>query len=184
MALLVFAAGLLGASALAWTGRWRTWTRRVLTGPLPGLGAPMGLAATFFVVSVPLLVLYLWAPSWWGPRWLKDERRDGIQPDLADPATALSYAGLTRAPGGASSSAVVAEQFGDREPLERWNATWIEHEEGSGGGSPRRSRDHELAAAHEHDGPASGTDRPSQIARAVEAAYRPKDEAMPCSVSS
>jgi hypothetical protein len=147
--LLIVAAGMLGAFALAWTGRWRTWSRRVLTGPLPmpitllpglglafvasglyELGAPLGVAAPFFVAFLLCFVLYLWAPDWWGPRWMKEERRDGIQPDLSDPATALSYAGLTRTPGEASSSAAVAERFGDREPLERWNATWIELEEG------------------------------------------------------
>jgi hypothetical protein len=147
--LLIVAAGILAASALAWTGRWRSWSRRVLTGPLPmpitllpglglalvasglyELGAPMAVAAPFFVAFLLSFVVYLWAPDWWGPRWLKEEREEGIQPDVGDPLTALSYSALTRTPDAARSTSAVAERFGAAQPLERWNATWIEHEEG------------------------------------------------------
>ena len=146
---LLLAAGvaLLGASALAWTGRWRTWSRRVFTGPLPlpisllpglglalvgtglyELGAPMGVAAPFFVAFLALFVVYVWAPGWWGPAWYREERSKGVRPDLTDPATALSYAALTR-PSERSSEAV-EQRFRGREPLERWNATWVEDENG------------------------------------------------------
>ena len=33
--LLISGAAILAVSALAWTGRWRSWHRQVLTGPLP-----------------------------------------------------------------------------------------------------------------------------------------------------
>jgi hypothetical protein len=145
---LAVGAGLLGAAALAWTGRWRSWSRQVLTGPLPvpitllpglglaftaagiyELGAPLGVTMPFAVVFVALLVMYMWAPPWWGPRWFREQRRDGFQPDLLDPATALSYALLAPTPEG-SSRAAIAERFGQQEPLERWNAAWVVHEEG------------------------------------------------------
>jgi hypothetical protein len=145
--LIAAGAALLGASALAWTGRWRAWSRRVFTGPLPlpisllpglglalvgtglyELGAPMGAAAPFFVAFLALFVLYVWAPSWWGPAWYREERARGVEPDLTDPATALSYAALTSP--AERSTAAVAERFARSEPLERWNATWVEDENG------------------------------------------------------
>ena len=145
--LLVAAAVLLGASALAWTGRWRAWSRRIFTGPLPlpisllpglglaligaglyELGAPMGVAAPFFVAFLALFALYVWAPPWWGPAWYREERERGVEPDLSDPATALSYAALTRP--AERSTAAVAQRFAGHAPLERWNATWVEHENG------------------------------------------------------
>ena len=144
---LLAAAILLAVAALAWTGRWRSWSRQVFTGPLPlpitlvpGLGLAL-VAAGLYELGVPvgpltplvlgflaLFVLYLWAPDWWGPEWLREQRRQGIAPDLADPLTALSYAAVTPAPAG--SAAVVAERFAGREPIRRWNATLIEHEDG------------------------------------------------------
>ena len=146
---LLGGAVVLGISALAWTGRWRSWHRQVLTGPLPApitllpgvglaligaglyeLGAPLVVSAPFLLALVALLVLYWWAPSWWGPRWLKEERRDGIQPDLNDPLTALSVGALAPPGPAASSSATVAEHLQDRTPLEGWRATWVQHEEG------------------------------------------------------
>jgi hypothetical protein len=145
--LLAVAAALLAASALAWTGRWRTWSRRVLTGPLPmpisllpglglaagaaglyELGAPLAVAAPFFVAFLALFVLYVWAPPWWGPAWYRKEREKGVSPDLSDPATALSYAALTKP--AERSSAAVEQRFAGGEPLERWSATWVEDEDG------------------------------------------------------
>jgi hypothetical protein len=146
---LLAAAVMLVASALAWTGRWRAWSRRVFTGPLPlpitllpGLGLaligaglyefgiPAGPLTPLLLGFLALFVLYLWAPSWWGPAWFREEQRRGIEPDLSDPATALSYGALTSKPAGADSRAAVAERFGGREPIRRWRATWIEHENG------------------------------------------------------
>lgn len=146
---LLAAALLLGAAALAWSGRWRGWSRRVFTGPLPlpitlvpglgialvgagpyELGVPLAATAPFFVAFLALNALYLWAPAWWGPRWFRDERRDGIRPDLGDTATALSFAALTGTPAEGRSAAAVAQRFGGRDPLERWHATWVEHEDG------------------------------------------------------
>ena len=147
--LLIAAAGALGASALAWTGRWRSWHRQVLTGPLPApitllpglglalagaglyeLGAPPAVGVPCLLGLLALLILYWWAPSWWGPRWLKEERRDGIQPDLDDPLTALSVAALAPPRPDARSSAALADHLRDRTPLEGWRATWVQHEEG------------------------------------------------------
>jgi hypothetical protein len=84
--LLIVAAGFLGASALAWTGRWHKWSRRVLTGPLPmpitllpglglacvatglyKLGAPMAVAAPFFVAFLASYVVYLCGDPGEGP---------------------------------------------------------------------------------------------------------------------
>jgi hypothetical protein len=147
--LLIGGAAILAVSALAWTGRWRSWHRQVLTGPLPapitlypavgfalfgtglaGLGLPDALAAPFLLALVVLLVLYWWAPSWWGPRWMKEERRDGIEPDMQDPLTALSVGALAPPGPKASSSAAVSVALDGSTPLYDWRATWIQHEGG------------------------------------------------------
>jgi hypothetical protein len=49
--LLIGGAAILAVSALAWTGRWRSWHRQVLTGPLP---APITLyPGVGFALSAP-----------------------------------------------------------------------------------------------------------------------------------
>lgn len=134
----------LAAAALAWSGRWRVWSRRVTTGPLPlpitilpglgfgALGAGLHEAGVrsdatslLFLPMVAGLVLYFWAPDWWGPKWLREERARGPQPDLSDPATALSFVALTSGPPAVTS---VGDGGVGRvgEPLARWNATWLD----------------------------------------------------------
>jgi len=146
--------GLAGvvAAGLAWTGRWRAWSRRVLTGPLvfpitllPGLGLALiglglgqagvvrstspvpGVGALCAVVG---MILYFWSPGWFGPRWLRRERADGIEPDLSEPLTALSYAALAPVAGRPSSAEQALARSGGGEVLERWTATWVVHEDG------------------------------------------------------
>jgi hypothetical protein len=145
--LLIAGVVMLGIAALAWSGRWRSWSRRFLIGPtmlvtlIPGLGIGLvggGLAdatgsdgpgVVALLGLVAGAVLFFWSPEWFGPRWLRDERRAGIQPDLSDPLTALSFAALTSTPAAARSTSHVAEHF-DGPPEERWNATWVQHEDG------------------------------------------------------
>ena len=147
--LLLAAAAVFVASALAWTGRWRSWSRRVFTGPLPlpitllpgigfalvgaglyELGVPAGPLTPLFIIFLALFVIYFWAPAWWGPAWFREEQRAGVGPDLSDPATALSYAGADLEARGRRQPRRRGRRFGDREPIRRWKATWIEHEDG------------------------------------------------------
>jgi hypothetical protein len=145
--MLIAGVALLALAALAWSGRWRSWARRFLIGPtmmvtlVPGiaigliaggLSRAMGSGAAGGVGLLGLVaggVLFFWSPQWFGPRWLREERRSGIRPDLSDPLTALSFAALTSTPAAAQSPAHVAEHF-DGTPEERWNATWVQHEDG------------------------------------------------------
>jgi hypothetical protein len=155
--LLIAGVAVLGIAGLAWSGRWRSWSRRFLLGPtmmvtlIPGLALGLigtGLSdatgsdapgAVGMLGLVAGIVLYFWSPQWFGPGWLREERRAGIRPDMADPLTALSVAALTSTPAAAHSTAHVAEHFHGT-PQERWNATWVEHE--NGGAAP-----HALARA-------------------------------------
>ena len=147
-ALIAVGVACLAGAALAWSGRWHRWSRRFLIGPslpitlLPAVGAGAigaGLyetsgssvaTAVCFVVMVAGGILFLWSPAWFGPRWLREQRRKGIDPDLQDPLTALSVAALAAPPAEATSAAVLEERFGDRAPIERWSATWVQNEEG------------------------------------------------------
>ena len=105
-ALVLVVAAVLVASALAWTGRWRSWSRRVFTGPLPlpitllpeigfalfgaglyELGVPAGPLTPLFVIFLTLFVIYLWAPSWWGPGWFREEQ--GVWRLVSSSAVAL-----------------------------------------------------------------------------------------------
>jgi hypothetical protein len=147
-ALIAVGVACLAGAALAWSGRWHRWSRRFLIGPslpvtlLPGVGAGAigaGLyeasgsspaTAVCFVAMIAGSVLFFWSPAWFGPRWLREQRREGIEPDVQDPLTALSVTALAPLPAGATSVAVLDERFRDRTPIERWNATWVQHEEG------------------------------------------------------
>jgi hypothetical protein len=143
--LLLVGIACLAAAALAWSGRWRAWSRRFPLGPLavpitivPGVGfAAIGAAlyelsgqsvvtALCFAALVAGLVLNFWAPEWFGPRWLRRERARDPGPDLADPGTAASYVALT--PRARASERQAREAFGDGEPVERWRATWVQDE--------------------------------------------------------
>lgn len=154
---LIAGAACIGAAALAWTGRWRRWSRRTATGPLPlpitllpGIGFALAGAGLWYLdVAKPLATLgllallaaiglYLSAPQWWGPRWFREERERGVDPDLSDTLTALTYASGGRPAPGESSAEVLAGLVGDREPLERWGGIWIDAEGPDAGPAPHR----------------------------------------------
>lgn len=98
--LVAIVAGLivLAASAAAWKGYWRGWTRTFITAHLPlpvtllpvfGLlliafplndtNVPGGrILAGIALVLVPFaVVLMLWNPGWWGPRWFREMKSSG-----------------------------------------------------------------------------------------------------------
>jgi hypothetical protein len=141
---IVAGVALLVASAAAWTGRWRSWARRF---PIGVLGAPLGvfpaagatllvgglaatgaisehspLAAVAAVIVVAGMVLSLWSPPWFGPRWYREDPKQ-LAPDLTDPATAAAWGAMQPAPPAPASSL-----DGD-EPLEVGWATWFPGDE-------------------------------------------------------
>jgi hypothetical protein len=143
-ALIVLAIACLAASALAWTGRWRAWSRRVLTfsvftplGFLPALGLmllALGLVlagagtpsspgiAIVCVLALSLLVLDFVGPKWFAPPWLRRERDEhGFRPDVTDPATALAYAVVEGPPGRRPA----LHDLADETPVARWKAAWV-----------------------------------------------------------
>jgi uncharacterized membrane protein len=144
----LIAMGLVAAVlfALAWTGRWRRWTGQVILGPLPApltmfpalaaLGLAFGLNLVGlvsarspvmyvgFLILVAGLVLYVWAPPWWGPRWYRELERP-IEPDMDDPLTAVVVAGTSPR----RSKAPRAAPFGRSRPLKGWRGNWIAGEE-------------------------------------------------------
>lgn len=91
----VFGVGLLVFAWICWSGRWKGWTKLPMTGnfPLtfvPALGfstlvvtlggylpKPLFLALGSLVVPVLFagLVLSLWEPRWFGPRWWRESPR-------------------------------------------------------------------------------------------------------------
>jgi F0F1-type ATP synthase membrane subunit c/vacuolar-type H+-ATPase subunit K len=153
VALMVFGLGCLAASALAWSGRWRSWASRFLTmnvitplGFLPALGLfalvigllladaaePSSAAVAIpFVFALALMALDFVGPKWFAPPWLRRERAEygGIRPDLSDPATALTYGAVAAAEDDAPrSSDTVGRRFrGD--PLAQWKAAWVHGKE-------------------------------------------------------
>jgi hypothetical protein len=146
----LIAAGLFAAavSVLAWTGRWRSWTGQVLLGPLPapltivpplavlllssGL-AMVGVVPTrspLTVVAALMMlggvILYVWAPRWWGPRWYRELKKRPIEPGLHDPLTAVVVAATTpRRSGGSRAKA----PFGGSRPLKGWRGNWMAGDE-------------------------------------------------------
>jgi len=138
----------LVASYRAWTGRWRSWvgTRQdpapitlypglaagTFMGGLGNLGLLSGDSPIAMVLFLILIVGFLFsfrAPRWWGPRWYRERDRDA-GPNLRDPLTALSYAG------------VAAMQPGHLQPehpyppvemlgpvLTSWSGSWINGDE-------------------------------------------------------
>ncbi len=145
LALVMSAMCLVGA-VLAWSGRWRSWTRKFLWSLgampitlLPGLAAGSlagGLAslgvissssafgAACLAVLAAGVLLWIVTPRGWGPRWFR-ERDRSAPPDLGDPATAVAVAAVrATAPTDerpARSRAPVA--LGP--PLKRWRGSWI-----------------------------------------------------------
>jgi hypothetical protein len=144
---IVAGVALLVASAAAWSGRWRSWARRfpigVLGAPLgvfPAAGATLlvgGLAATgaisetsplaflAAVVVIAGMVLSLWSPPWFGPRWYREDPKQ-LAPDLTDPATAAAWGAMHPAP------AAPATSLDGHEPLEVLSATWFPGDQATG----------------------------------------------------
>jgi hypothetical protein len=103
---------------------------------LPGLGAclvlvgiamllPEGPAAVLGVLALLValagFVLWLWDPSWYGPRWYRE--RDQTY-DLSVPLNAAIAASVRTEPGEASEASARA-RMGRREPDARWRAHLI-----------------------------------------------------------
>jgi hypothetical protein len=130
---------LLGASWVCWTGRWRGWAR-IAVMPwmpitmLPGLGACLALAGVggllsgvaqglcyglAFALLFAGIVLGLWGPDWYGPRWFRERDREY---DLSVPLNAAVAATVRTDPGAAASEARAREAMGGREPDARWRA--------------------------------------------------------------
>jgi hypothetical protein len=143
--LIALAVPLAIGSVLAWTGRWRSWTGDLILGPLPapitmmpalalfllaiGLnqagalssGSPVGGLAVLAVIAG--IVLYLWHPPWWGPRWYREAERP-FAPNLKDPLTATALATSGPAP----PREPLPAQFRGR-PLDSWRGNLVERDE-------------------------------------------------------
>jgi hypothetical protein len=136
-------------SFMAWTGRWRSWTGELILGSLPVPITMMPALAVFFLgvglglvgavgpavpgiavfVLIPGIVLFLWAPGWWGPGWYREadkpfESDDPSKLNLKDPLTALAYASSQPAP----PRKPLPEPFRGR-PLTSWKGNFVERDE-------------------------------------------------------
>lgn len=146
-ALIAIGAVLLAVSWICWTGRWRAWSKIAMLpsipitlapglglclllgglGTLAGGGAGDALIALGLLAGLAGLVLGLWDPSWYGPRWFR-ERDTGY--DLSVPLNAAIAASVRSDPGAASSEAVARARMGDREPDARWRAHLVSEAHG------------------------------------------------------
>jgi hypothetical protein len=146
MAAVAIAVGicLLVVSWLCWSGRWRAWSRIAVLPAMPitlapalglclvlvGIGdlAPDSASGAFYgpalLVATAGIVLVLWDPGWWGPRWFKERNRDF---DLSVPINAAIASTVRTDPGFASSEALVRARLG-QEPLARWRAHLVSDE--------------------------------------------------------
>lgn len=141
-AAIAIGVALLAVSWLCWTGRWRSWSRIAVLPAMPitvapalgaclvlvGLGDALSAARGAFyapalLVAAAGIVLVLWEPGWWGPRWFR-ERDRGF--DLSVPLNA-AIASTVRSQPGASSEATVRARLG-HEPLARWRAHLVTDE--------------------------------------------------------
>lgn len=146
---LALGPALLTLSIIAWTGGWRHWTGQFLLGPLPApitlfpalglwlivlgliqvgaLSSRSPLPAVALLALVAGLVLYVWAPSWWGPRWYREMERP-VKPDLHDPLTAAIVAG-TGETARRRPSKPASNPFTGERPLDSWRGTWVNGDE-------------------------------------------------------
>lgn len=142
--ILLIAAGvvMLAVGWLCWSGRWRGWAKIamlplapitalpavgilfIVMGLLDVVGEPVRVilgVLTFFAL-VAGLVIWVWDPAWFGPRWYRE--RDTSY-DLSVPLNAAMAASVRTVPGVSSEQAA-----GRGEPLERWRAHLISDEHG------------------------------------------------------
>jgi hypothetical protein len=135
---------LLVVSWFCWSGRWRAWSRIAMLPSMPitlapalglclllvGIGdlVPEGAQGVFYapalLAATAGIVLVLWEPSWWGPRWFRERDREF---DLSVPINAAIAATVRTDPGAASSEAIVRARLG-QEPLARWRAHLVSDE--------------------------------------------------------
>jgi hypothetical protein len=130
---------LLAVSWMCWTGRWRAWSR-LATLPAfpialaPGLGlcfvlagigellpsGPRGVLFALALLSAAAgIVIGVWDPDWYGPRWYRERDRSF---DVSVPLNAAIAATAPMELGGAASGAVARAAMGGGEPLARWRA--------------------------------------------------------------
>lgn len=152
-------AGLLAASAAAWSGIWKAWARRFITAHLPipvtllpafGLllialgidelnlfGWARALSASAMLLVLAAVVLMLWNPLWWGPLWYRQLKAqfENIEADLRDPLTAASHAAVS-----SSSLETPREPFTSDPPLVTWRASLVAGEKPDEPTSPWRQR--------------------------------------------
>ncbi|HMJ95543.1 MAG TPA: hypothetical protein VK486_06805 [Thermoleophilaceae bacterium] len=140
---IVAGTALLVVSWLCWTGRWRAWSRIAVLPSMPITLAPAvglclllvgigdlaeGARGAFYapalLAATAGIVLVLWDPDWWGPRWFRERDREF---DLSVPINAAVAATVRSDPGAASSEAVVRARLG-QEPLARWRAHLVSGE--------------------------------------------------------
>lgn len=143
--LVLVGALLLGIAWMCWTGRWRRWASIAMLPMMPiaaapGLGLcfvlaglagplPSPLSGVFIGVgllaSVAGMVIALWDPDWYGPRWFRERDR------TFDPTVPLNaaVAATVRPTPGESSEAVARARMGG-EPSERWRAHLVSDEHG------------------------------------------------------
>jgi uncharacterized membrane protein len=139
--LIAIGAVLLAVSWICWSGRWRAWAKLAMlpAAPITALPAfglvlvlvgaamllPEGPAAALgvlaFLVAVAGFGLWMWDPSWYGPRWYRE--RDTTY-DLSVPLNAAIAASVRSEPGEASE-ALARSKMGWREPEARWRAHLI-----------------------------------------------------------
>jgi len=146
IALVVLGGVLLGWTWMCWTGRWRWWASSALLpampiSAVPGLGLCLllgGLAVMLpspfsgvlygigLLASVAGMVIAMWDPDWYGPRWFR-ERDRAFDPSV--PINAAIAASVRPAPR-ESSEAVARARMGGEEPSERWRAHLVSEEHG------------------------------------------------------
>lgn len=144
--LLALALVLAVASALAWTGRWRAWSRSAFWGTMPlhlypALAIFAGFAgfdellegevpAAFGMLLLVALVLgflgflgLVWrVPSWTTPRWYREA--DRTLDITSDPLAALTYLGVARGTP-IESEALGTAPFDGQPETFRWGANWV-----------------------------------------------------------
>lgn len=144
--LVLLGGALLGVAWMCWTGRWRRWASIAMLpampiSAVPGLGLCLLLAGLAGPLPSPFsgvlygigvlasaagLVIALWDPDRFGPRWFR-ERDRAFDPSV--PVNAAVAASVRPAPR-ESSEAVARARMGGAEPSERWRAHLVSDEHG------------------------------------------------------